>query len=81
MAIKRVTRYQAGWRKGTDVSSEGYGWIRLFFRDGGYENFSTSKADYEGLIDILRNEEPLVWDENAGFLYTLSEEVGEEESP
>lgn len=80
MAIKRVRRYQAGWRKGTDTSSVGYGWIRPFFEGGGYENFSVSRDDHRGLLDILRNEEPLVWDETAGFLYTLSEEVGEEES-
>ena len=80
MAIKRVKSYQAGWKKGADINSSGYGWIRLFFIDGGYENFSTSPTDHQGLVDILRNEKPLVWDENAGFLYTLSEEIGEEES-
>jgi len=80
MAIKRVASYQAGWRKGADISTTGYGWIRLFFEGGGYENFSVSKEDFHGLVDILRNEKPLVWDETAGFLYTLSEAVGEEES-
>ena len=26
---------------------------------GGYENFSVSQADHQGLVDILRNEEAL----------------------
>lgn len=80
MAIKKVKSYQVGWSKGSDVNSTGYGWIRLNFTDGGYENFSVSKSDHQGLVDILRNEKPVVWDESAGFLYTKSEEVGEEES-
>jgi hypothetical protein len=80
MAIHRVSRYQAGWKKGEDVFSEGCGWIRLFFQGGGEEAFSVSKADYDGMVDVLRNEEPLCWDEVGKFLYTTDEPVGEEES-
>lgn len=80
MAIKHVTNYQVGWRKGDNVSSSGYGWIRVFFQEGGYSNFSVSEADYHGLVDILRNEKPLVYDTSAGFLYSGSEPIGEEES-
>ncbi|MCA9690544.1 MAG: hypothetical protein R3A51_13990 [Nannocystaceae bacterium] len=81
MAIKQVKTYQAGWRKGAHgVESEGYGWIRLSFEQGGYANFSVGKADWEGLVDLLRNEKPLTWDESAGFLYSGSEPIGEGES-
>ena len=80
MAIQRVSKYQAGWRKGADVYSQGHGWIRLFFQGGGDEAFSVSKADYEGMVDVLRNEEPLCWNDVEKFLYTTDEPVGEEES-
>ncbi len=73
---KGVEKYQLAWSH--DAKS---GSIVLLFQGGGARQINgLSYEDYSAMVDMLRNEKPLWYDENQALLATYHEPVGEGES-
>jgi len=73
---KDVESYQVGWKHDGK-----YGIIVLFFEGGGSHQIDyLSYEDYSAMVDMLRNEKPVWYDENRALLATYKEPVGEEET-
>ena len=73
---KVVESYQVGWKHDGK-----YGIIVLFFEGGGYHQINyLSYEDYSAMVDMLRNEKSVWYDENRALLATYKEPVGEEET-
>lgn len=73
--VKRILYYRLNW-----FPSRGAGEIVLVM-EGNQEHTLTGlpTQSYGILVDVLRNERPLYWDEAAGAVRTGNEIVGEEE--
>ncbi|NOR78712.1 MAG: hypothetical protein GQ523_09935 [Methanophagales archaeon] len=73
---KDVESYQVGWKHDGK-----YGIIVLFFEGGESHKIDyLSYEDYSAMVDMLRNEKPVWYDENRALLATYKEPVGEEET-
>ena len=75
MSVK-VERYYARW-------SPKHHYYVIISWDGGSKSFPEgsfeSPAEFATVIDLLRNEEPVWWDEATQRLFVGGEEVGEGE--
>lgn len=72
---KDVENYQVGWKHDGK-----YGIIVLFFEGGGSHQIDyLSYEDYSAMVDMLRNEKSVWYDESRSLLATYKEPVGEEE--
>jgi hypothetical protein len=70
-----VSHYKAAWYYG-----KGYGAVTLLFADGSEQLLDQlDAASLHAVVDLLRNERPLVWSRAGNCLQTLSEMVGEGE--
>ncbi|MHA1270397.1 MAG: hypothetical protein ACTSPY_11460 [Candidatus Helarchaeota archaeon] len=80
MAQTRIDKYMATWETETKV-----GIIKLYKHLGGnkYENIATidtkDPIEFMALVDILRNEKPVVYREKNKAITTGTEPTGEEE--
>lgn len=76
MAVQ-VERYYARWSP-----TNHHGYIIIYW-DGGAKAFPessfSSPAEFQVVVDLLRNEEPVWWDEPTQRLYASNEPVGEGE--
>jgi hypothetical protein len=72
-----VNRYYARW---SPKSHQGH---IIIYWDGGAKAFSEdcfqSAAEFQVMLDLLRNEKPVWWDELTDRLYASQEPVGEGE--
>jgi len=76
MAYKEVKKYHIGWRHAAHS-----GLIKMFYAGTGDVQIDSLAADdYMAMVDILRNEAPIYYDEVAKVLATHHEAVGEGES-
>lgn len=76
MAVQ-VTRYYARW---SPVHHTGY--IIVYWTGGSKafpEGSFQSPEEFQVMVDLLRNERPVWWDEPTHRLYVSSEPVGEGE--
>ncbi|MCB0192697.1 MAG: hypothetical protein KDJ65_12195 [Anaerolineae bacterium] len=75
MAAKFVEKYQVGWQHAAKV-----GTIVLLFQGSGFRQINNLPYEsYSAMVDMLRNEKPIWYDENQSLLATIHEPVGEEE--
>ena len=72
-----VKKYYARWSPPKHT-----GYIRIFW-DGGSKTFPegsfTNPVEFQIVLDLLRNEKPIWWDEPSQHLYASQEPVGEGE--
>lgn len=70
-----VERYYARWNP---IDHNGY--VRIFW-DGGSKGFGsiTDPSEFYTMVDLMRNEKPVFWDERRNNLYASNEPVGEGE--
>ena len=75
MSVK-VTKYYARW-------SPKHHYYIVIYWDGGSKTFPEgsfeSPMEFQSVIDLLRNEAPVWWDEATQRLYVSQEPVGEGE--
>lgn len=73
----QVKRYYARWSP-----PKHHGYVIIHW-DGGARAFPESSfqtpGEFQIVVDLLRNEEPVWWDEATGRLYASNEPVGEGE--
>ena len=75
MAAKTIDKYQLAWQY-----SSNRGAIVLLFSGGGAKQINgLAFQDYQAMVDILRNEKPVWYDEGQSLLATAHELVGEGE--
>ena len=76
MAVQ-VKRYYARWKPENHM-----GYVIIYW-DGGSKAFPEgsfkSPDEFRVVVDLLRNEKPIWWDEPTGRLYASNEPVGEGE--
>lgn len=76
MAMEIVEKYQVAWQHSSHV-----GVVKLSFQGGGGKQIQPlTFEDYSAMVDMLRNEKPVWYDENQALLATFHEPVGEEET-
>ncbi len=68
MAKKVVEKYQVGWNHTSQV-----GFVVLIFEGGRKQVGPLSYEDYSAMVDILRNEEVVLYDEDQALLATFLE--------
>ncbi len=76
MAGVKVTTYYARWNPVTHS-----GFVQIYW-DGGFRSFSefTVPTEFQVIVDLLRNEKPIWWDDVREHISTGSgEPVGEGE--
>jgi hypothetical protein len=73
----QVTQYYARW-----APEKHHGYVAISW-SGGSRVFSESSfqnpVEFQIVVDLLRNEKPVWWDEATGRLYASQEPVGEGE--
>lgn len=78
MASVRVERYYARW---SPFNHDGY--IVIYTEGGGGTAFDETQfqtpAEFQIVVDLLRNEKPVWWDPADQRLYVSNEPVGEGE--
>lgn len=75
MAAKMVEKYQLGWQHAAHKGS-----LVLLFQGGGFKQLNNMPAqDYQAMVDLLRNEAPVWYDDNQSLLASTHELVGEAE--
>lgn len=75
MAAKMVEKYQLGWQHKAHKGS-----LVLLFQGGGFKQLDNLLAqDYQAMVDLLRNEAPVWYDDNQSVLASTHEMVGEGE--
>jgi len=76
MAVE-VKHYYARW-----APTKHHGYVAIYW-DGGFKSFPessfTNPTEFQIVVDLLRNEKPVWWDEATGRLYAHYEPVGEGE--
>ena len=71
-----VEQYRVAWNH-----AKGFGLIQLIFHEGQAKTLhALEERDYSALVDILRYEKPVWYDEQNEVLGTFQEPVGEEET-
>ena len=73
----QVTKYYARWSP-----PRHHGYVVIYW-DGGSKTFPESNfsnpTEFQIVLDLLRNEKPIFWDEPTERLYASNEPVGEGE--
>lgn len=73
----QVEKYYARW-----CPTKHHGYVIIYW-DGGAKQFPessfTNPVEFQIVVDLLRNEKPVWWDEPTGRLYANQEPVGEGE--
>lgn len=70
-----VEKYQLGWSH-----SKRHGWIKLFLKNSAPNEVGPlAYEDYSSMVDMLRNEKPIYYDDKAHLLATHHEWTGEGE--
>lgn len=69
-----ITHYQAEWHLKSNTGN-----ITLIFSNGQHQVVGLSPDAFHALVDVLRNERPVYWNEADQVIHTLSELVGEGE--
>jgi hypothetical protein len=69
-----VTHYQATWHVRSNSGN-----VNLVMPNAQHEITGLDSGAFHALVDILRNERPVYWNETDQTVHTLSELVGEGE--
>jgi hypothetical protein len=76
MAWKEVKKYHVAWQH-----TNHRGFISLIYAgQGGKQINNLPYEDFTAMVDLMRNESPIYYDENQSLLATQHEPVGEEET-
>jgi hypothetical protein len=77
MMAVQVTKYYIRW-----APTKHHGYVMIYW-DGGAKAFPegcfSNPTEFQIVVDLLRNEKPVWWDEPTGRLFASQEPVGEGE--